>query len=183
MSDKYIFGYRWKNRSAVIRYVICTVLLLLLAAVLQVTLLSKFRLLGVLPDLMLCTVVCVAFFCGRYMGAITGIAGGFLIYALGSPGITLLPLVYFLCGYITGHYAKSVGEVGYLSFVGYISASAAIRVVVSGICSFLEHSDLRFFHLLLHTLLPEFLLTLILGLILYFPLRAFSFFVMQKRRR
>jgi len=182
MSDKYIFGYRSRTRSAVMRYVICTALLLVVSSILQVSFFSRYRLFGVAPDLMLCIVVCIGFFCGRYMGAITGLAGGFLVEALGSFGLSLFPLVYFLCGYIIGHYAKSVGEVSYLSFVGYLSGSLLVRSAVTVIYAFVSHSGVNLPHLLLHILLPEFLLTLILGLILYFPLRAFCNFVMQKRR-
>ena len=51
-------GHRAQNRSLVARYVIYIGILLVLASVLQVSFLSRYRIFGVVPDLMLCTVIC-----------------------------------------------------------------------------------------------------------------------------
>jgi hypothetical protein len=55
--SKVILGHRAQTRARSIRYTVLVSLLLLLAAVLQVTLLSRYRLLGAVPDLMIVTVL------------------------------------------------------------------------------------------------------------------------------
>ena len=65
---KYVSGYRAQTRSRSIRYTVSFSLTVLLLAVLQVSVLGKLRPLGVVPDLMLCATVAIAFFCGPHAG-------------------------------------------------------------------------------------------------------------------
>ena len=174
MSDKYILGHHAQLRSRAIRYTIWVGLLLVILAVLQVSLFSRFRLLGAVPDLMICTVLCLAFFNGRYMGAVTGIAAGVIIEAIGSTGIVLLPICYLFCGYIAGHYAKSAGQKNYVSYLIYLGLTLLFRAVITLLYACLTYRDVNLPIILLQSVLPEMLVTAIAGLILYFPLGLFS---------
>ena len=174
MSDKYILGHRAQLRSRVIRYTLLVGILLLLMAVLQVSFFSRFRLLRAVPDLMICTVLCLAFFGGRYMGAVTGIAAGVIIESIGSTGIVLLPLCYLFCGYVAGHYAKTVGRPRYTTYLIYLGVTLLFRAVITVLFACLNYRDVNLPIILVQSVLPEMLVTAIAGLILYFPLMLFS---------
>ncbi len=175
--SKYILGHRARVRSKIIRYVICMGLLLLLAATLQVSVFSRFRIFDTVLDFMLCTVVAAAFFCGKYAGAVNGIAAGFLIEAIGSRGVSFLPLFYMLCGFLIGHYAKGVITGRYLSYLSYLAMAVAARACVTMLYVFVTYSDFRFSDVLLHILLPEAFLTMLAGSLLYFPIGFLCLFL------
>ena len=173
MSQKFILGHRAQTRSRAIRYTVCVGLLLVAVAVLQVSLFSRYRLFEAVPDLMICTVLCLSFFCGRYMGAVTGIAAGFLIEAIGSTGITVLPLCYLLCGYLVGHYARVVIPRRYTVYLIYLGCILAVRAAITFFYACLTYQNVNLPLILLQSVLPEAAVTAIAGAILYFPLMLF----------
>ena len=173
MSRKYILGHRARTRSRAIRFTVMIGLLLITLAILQVSIFSRFRVLKAVPDLMICTVLCLAFFCGRYTGAISGIAAGFLIEAIGSTGIVLLPVCYFLLGYIAGHFARAVIPKRYSSYLVYLTVTLFCRAAITVLYSCLTHRDVHIPMILLQSVLPEMLVTAIVGLVLYFPMKLF----------
>ncbi len=169
--SKYILGRRAQSRSEVLRYSILLAVTLILVATLQVSLFSRFRLLGAVPDLMICTVLCFAYFDGLHTGAIAGIAGGFLIEAIGSTGVILLPLFYLLLGYLTGHYARTVVPRSYLPYLVYLGLTLILRMGLTLFYACISYRSIDLPLLLIRTLLPELLVTAIAGCVIYFPMR------------
>ena len=84
--------------------------LVLLAAVVQVTVITGVRVLGAEPDLLLVTIVCVALVAGSLPGAIAGFAGGLVVdvMTLGTLGTTSIVLT--LAGYWAGRYGETTGR-------------------------------------------------------------------------
>ena len=84
--------------------------LLLVAAVVQVTVLGGTRLLWAEPDLLLVTVVCIVLSAGSIPGAVAGFAGGILVdvMTLGTLGTTSIVLT--LAGYWAGRYGETTGR-------------------------------------------------------------------------
>ena len=75
----------------------------LLALVVQSTLLARVTLLGVIPQLVLVVVVSLAYLDGERVGAVTGFAGGLLQDLLLPQGIVgLTALLYVVIGYMVG---------------------------------------------------------------------------------
>ena len=181
MSQKYILGHRAQTRSRAIRYTVLVGLLLILVAVLQVSLFSRHRLLGAVPDLMICTVLCVAFFAGRYAGAITGIGAGFFIEAMGSVGISLLPLFYFLLGYVAGHYARTVYPKRYTVYLFYFILTVIFRMIITVIYIALTYESFELLEVITKILLPEAADTAVAGCILYFPIKALCGWLMRRK--
>ena len=180
MSQKYILGRRAQTRTTVIRYTVLIGLLMILLAVLQVSLFPRLRLFWGIPDLMIVAVLCLSFFSGRYMGAITGIAAGFLIDAIGSTGIVILPLCYLFLGYLVGHYAKVLGHSSYLSYLVYLSTTLLYRAVITVLLACMSYQSVNLIKIIVYAVLPEMLYTAIAGCILYFPLRGFCIFLSKK---
>ena len=183
MAQKYIMGHRAQNRSLVARYVIFVGILILLTSVIQVSLLSRYRIFGVVPDLMLCIVICLAYFGGAQLGAICGIAAGVLIESMGSFGIVLLPLFYLFCGYLTGHYARVIVPRRFSAFTAYFGVSLLLRGAVTLLYACLNYQSVHLPVLLLQTLIPEFLTTAAVGCAIYFPMMLFYSFLEKGYRR
>ncbi|MBQ7347440.1 MAG: rod shape-determining protein MreD [Clostridia bacterium] len=178
--SKYILGHRAQTRTRSIRYTLLVAVLLILVAVLQVTLFSRFRLFGAVPDLMICTVLCLAFFCGKYVGAVSGIGAGFLIEAIGSQGITLLPICYMLLGYIMGHYARTVLPRSYPAYLPYLAVTLVFRAAITFLYACMNYANINLPQILLQSVLPELAVTAIAGCILYFPLMLFCGWLEKK---
>ena len=85
-------------------------MLVLLAAVVQVTVITGIRVLGAEPDLLLVTIVCVTLVAGSLPGAIAGFAGGLVVdvMTLGTLGTTSIVLT--LAGYWAGRYGETTGR-------------------------------------------------------------------------
>ena len=182
MGQKYISGYRAQTRAKSIRYTVVITLTVLMLAVLQVSLFAKFRIFGAVPDLMLCAVVCVAFFSGRFAGAITGIGAGFLIEALGSTGVSVLPVAYLVCGYLVGHYARAVIPRRFLSFLLYFGISLILRVAVTLTYVCLTYAQISLPSVIISILLPELAATALCGCALYAPIRLICMLPEKKKR-
>ena len=180
MSQKYILGHRAQTRTRAIRYTVLIGLLLILLAVLQVSFFPRFRLFWGIPDLMIVAVLCLSYFSGRYMGAITGIAAGFLIDAIGSTGIVILPLCYLFLGYLAGHYAKVLGHSGYLSYLVYLGITLLYRAVITVLLACMSYSSVNLIKILIYSVLPEMLMTALAGCLLYFPLKLLCIFLAKK---
>ena len=179
--SKYILGHRAQTRSVAVRYIVLIGLLLVAAAVLQVSFFSRFRLFGAVPDLMICTVLCLSFFSGRYTGAITGIAGGFLIEAIGSSGLTLLPLFYLFFGYLIGHYSRAIIPRRYTSYLVYLGFAVLLRVSLTLLYACMTYQSIELSIFFVRTMLPEAAVTAAAGSLLYFPMLLLCR-VLEKRK-
>ena len=164
-----ILGYRAQTRSRIIAYTVTIGLMLLIVASVQVTIPKSLCFFGAVPDLMICTVLCVAYFCGRYAGAITGIAAGFIIEAIGSRGISLLPVVYMIGAYVAGHYARTVKPKRYTIYLFFLACALFVRAGVTVVYACMNYKTVHLLKILLYTVLPEMGGTAIAGLILFFP--------------
>ncbi len=175
------FGLRGDSKGAQVRYCVVIGIFLLFAVVLQTSLFPRMRLFGTVPDLMLCTVLCISYFCGRYTGGIVGIAAGFLTDALGSTGISLLPFCYFLLGYLVGHYARVVNPKRFTNYIFFLIAALVYRAAVTVVSASLSYAFLNLPQLLLHAVLPELLYTAVVGCILYAPVKLLERTLLHKR--
>ncbi len=137
--------------------------LILLTALLQTTLFSRFRPFGAIPDLMLPLVVAVAMTEGERWGGIVGLAAAFMIQSLGADTVTLLPLLYvpagYLCPIVTRLYLTDSIPVRAI----YTAAAGIGRAVLTLILLAIHVQSFHFPSLLWHVVLPEYAATLLLS--------------------
>ena len=171
---KYILGKQSQNRNTIIRYTAVIGFYLFLLAIVQTSVLAVKKPFGGVPDLLLSTVLCISLYCGCYAGAVTGIAAGFLTDAIGTVGLSILPLVYFLVAYFFGYYTKVLGVRGYLTYLIGVGISLPVRLIATLIQSVVATDGLRGGVFMTATALPELLGTLLFSLILYFPAKWIS---------
>ena len=173
MSRNRILGFEAKARSRLVIFGVSITLLLLVGAVLQTSVFGRLTYIGAVPDIMLCIVLCISYFNGRYHGAITGLAAGALIEAIASSGIVLLPLFYMLFGYIAGHYARAVQPKRFIPYLFYLMFALFLRAGLTILYACLIYQNIHLVQILIHAVLPEMLATAIAGLCLYLPLKLF----------
>lgn len=171
MPKNRILGYRARERSRIVLNTVTVGMMVLLLSALQVSFFGRFRPFGAVPDLMLCLVLSIAFFRGEYAGAITGIAAGFVIEAIGSQGISLLPVAYMIFGYVVGHYADSVHTKGYVSYLFYLLMGMILRAAMTVAYVCMTYRIIHLPEVIVNSVLPELLVSGIAGCILYFPMK------------
>lgn len=170
MARNRILGYQARTRSRMIAYTVTFALLILFLACMQVAFFGKLQLFGAVPDLMICTVLIIAYFSGAHAGAMTGIAAGFVIEALGSRGISILPVVFMIGGYLVGYYAHLLNAKRYSTYLFYLAGALALRAALTVVYACINYQSVNLINILLHSVLPELGVTAVAGLILYFPI-------------
>ena len=170
MSQKYILGERAQTRKRSVRYVVSVAVLLLALSVVQLSFFGRFRILGAIPDLMIVAVLCIGYFTGPDTGAVSGIGAGFLIDAMGTAGISLLPLAYLLEGYLAGHLAKRIPTRGFLHYLIFLAITLLYRAIITLMYAWIGYESLHL-PFLTGTILPELLGTALAGLAFFVPMR------------
>ena len=139
--------------------------LILFFALLQVTVFSAVRPFGAVPDLILPLVIAIGITEGERWGGVSGLVGAFIIEALGSAGIALLPLLYVPCGFIAGvlgtYYLRdSVVIRAIMTFVSGIP-----RALFTLIYVLITYSSPAFSVAFKNIIFPEFIATFFFALI------------------
>lgn len=177
MSHKLIFGRLSQNRARAVKFVLTETILFLAVIVLQTTLFARIRLFGAVPDLCFVTLILISYFCGKEVGAITGIAAGFAVDALGSVGISLLPVLYLFCGYLFGYFTRAIYPKRYISYLVVLAAAIPVRMVITFIYICINYNTIHLLEIIGRVLLPEAATTALFGVVLYFPLRKICLFM------
>ena len=180
--DHRLGGYRAQARKRAVLSTLTVTLLILLLSSVQVSLLARFRPFGATPDLMLCFVLCIFYFWGKYAGAVTGIATGFVIEAIGGQGMTLLPLVYLLYGYVGGAYARAVYPKRFLPYFFYLFCGLILRAATTLLYACMTWETVNIPVILLYSGLPEMGGTAIAGCVLYAPIKLVCYLIDRKTR-
>lgn len=180
--DHQLGGYRAQARKRVVLCTLTVTLLIILFSSLQVTVLARYRLFGATPDLMLCFVLCIFYFWGKYAGAVTGIAAGFVIEAIGGLGISVLPVVYMFYGYIGGAYARTIYPKRFFPYLFYLLCGVAVRAATTLLYACMTWETVHVPNIFIYSVLPEMGGTAIVGVILYFPMKLICYLVDRKTR-
>ncbi len=152
-------------------------LLILLFAMLQTTVFSRFKLFGAVPDLMLSLVIAIGVTEGERWGAVVGLICAVLIESIGGSGITLLPLLYVPAGFATGilgtFYYKDSIPVRTI----YSASAGLLRSVITVICTLLAYEKVSFGLMMTKIVVPEYFSTLLTSVIphvvTFFALKSF----------
>ena len=89
---------------------------------------SDIKLFGVLPEVTFGTVCAIGFVAKEKYGGIFGLCGGILVMALGSSGISFAPILYTLCGYLSGALPGIILRRNFLSYLIFAPIMAATHI-------------------------------------------------------
>ena len=154
-------------------------------AVLQTTLMPRLFVFYAVADIIIGAVCCVGIYKGENTAALFGLWAGLCVEALGSTDISLLPLFYVLTGYVSGRIgfnAKTNARfAAYLVTLPLLCLSRTAFSFLFHLIRYFESIDFKM--LFLHTLLPEFIYTLIMCIPVFILVKVFEFpvYIMRKR--
>lgn len=160
-----------RDTALFLRKVFVYFIVVFAAALLQTSFLAMLRPLGAVPDLVLVLSLGAGYFCGAEKGCIFGTAAGVAAYALGDLGFAFLPLLYALVGLMAGLLVDNFFSGKLAVWCIYVFGAAVIKGGYSLACCLLFSGGLQLWAVLWRTLLPEFIVTLILGAVLYYPVK------------
>lgn len=171
-------GTRGVSALKIIIYIAVSFLL----AVFQTTVAHRVALFGATPQLTLSLTCAAAYFYGPVCGGAVGLISGVFTEALGSTGISVLPLLYFLVGWFCGMLTRRSHAQRSLGFFGFITALAAVcgaGSVITVICLMLSAGKANILTGFLHIALPEIPNTFLYGL----PIGAVHFMIDRIRSK
>ena len=137
--------------------VVCA--LILVFSMLQITVFSRVRPLGAIPDLMLPLVIAIGISEGERWGGVSGLAAAFLIECLGSAGVTLLPLLYVPCGFAAGILGTYYLRDSFVIRAIFTVASGILRAVFTIIYVNITFSGVGVSLMFSKIVIPEFIST------------------------
>jgi len=152
------------NMENIIKGLVCGALIIVFV-MLQITVFSKLRPFGAIPDLMLPLVIAVGFSEGERWGGASGLAAAFLIECLGSAGVTLLPLLYVPCGFIAGVLGTYYVRDSFVIRLIFTFGSGILRAVVTIIYICINFSSPSVSLMFTDRVIPEFISTFVFALL------------------
>lgn len=134
------------------------------------------------PDLLLCAVVAIGLLDSRRAAAVVGIVGGFCLDALGGVGAALSPILYLLVVLLVGSFAeKALGS--FWAWLVLILPTLLLRALFTTLAVLLRMGGVSFSPLLRQILLPEAVVTLLLGIPVYFICSLCMLLLRDRRER
>lgn len=143
---------RKSNVKAAAR-VVLTSLYILIAVFLQTGLFPYFTLLGAVPNLVLCAVVCVSIFENERVSCITALLAGFLLDTVGG-GATLSPLLFVLAASCSIFFSRKVLRPGITSAMLSAAAALAADALITALIIVVTQNGASFPSALLRSSLP-----------------------------
>ena len=156
------------DMDTVLKAAVCGVLLILFA-LLQTTLFSRFHPFGAVPDLILPLVVAVAMSEREKFGAIFGLVAAFVIESLGGGAVSILPLLYMPVGYLVGALSVYYFRDSFTVRAMYTVATSLLRALFTLFTLLATVGGITFISLMGDAVLPE-----LLGSIIFAPLPHFA---------
>ena len=147
---------------------------IVILAILQTAFFSRFPLFGATPDLMLAAVLALAMFEGERAGCIAGIFAGFFIEAIGSVGLSVLPVFYLIAGAVTALLCVRTFSRGPLSFAFFCLLAYALRALVTLIYISFIWGDYSILDAIGRVLVPEYFSSLIFAFLPFIAIRLLA---------
>ena len=138
-----------------------------IAALLQVTLVASVDIAGGTADLLLLSLLPIAFLRGSVTGAAAGFFGGLLVDVMTLDTLGVTALLYALAGYWAGRYGETTGrDRAHAPLLAVLVATIGIAYAGFGL-HFLLGEEVSARLALIDTLLPSVALNLVLGVPVY----------------
>ncbi len=154
-------------------------------AVLQTTLMPRLSVFYAVADIIIGAVCCIGIYKGENTAALFGLWAGLCVEALGSTDVSLLPLFYTLEGYVCGRIGfNAKNNARFAAYLVTLPLLCLLRSAFSFIFHLLRYFEsIDFKMLFLHTLLPEFIYTLIVCIPVFIIVKAFEIPIYLIRKR
>lgn len=169
------------RRSAVVRRILFYTPTFFILGVLQCSFFTELSFISAVPNIVMGAVATVAFLDSQNASIVCALASGFMIDALGTSGISLSPIAFLVVALVASEISKKILPT-FVAYFAVIIPSVVLNSIFTMIKIFLATKELRFLSILKPILLPEFILTLIFSLPLFFIIGALAQAVDKKSK-
>ena len=149
-------------------------IIILLFYLFQVTLGRVISIAGIMPNLLIIIPVIFGYFNGKNEGMFTGFFAGALYDLSASSLFGFSSLVFIYIGYLAGIFYRRYEGTEIIFPLIIVSAGDLIYEFLSYIGNFLLHNRLNVDFFLRSFIMPEVVYTLVVALVLYYPLMKFD---------
>ncbi len=169
-------------RPETVKRVVLYGLLLLFLSAMQCSFFARLRFLPATPDLVLCAVVGILLLDSEQAAAIAAVGGGFVLDAIGGIGVSLSPVFYLLTVTLLRLLSKKIMP-GFLSYLIVLLPSLLLRASFTALGLLGAVDALSISQALRRVILPEALITLVFGMLVYALLCACRLPLRDRRDR
>ncbi len=150
-----------------IKRILVTIVLIIVGFLLQTTVIQNLRVAGVIPNLMLLLVVYISFLNGVYFGITTGITVGLLCDCMYGSLLGINMLAYLLIGYFAGVCSRLYRRGNYIISIILVAIGEGIYGIITYLTDYLLRGKLNIGYYLGKVMLPEFVYSVVVGIIIY----------------
>ena len=152
--------------SMIVKTLVYTIYSLLLVSFVT-SFLPAFGYRGAAPDLILCATIAVSYCERERAAAVFGMLSGFLLEAVGSTGITLLPLFYMVVGCVCAIFFVNILGKNIGAYLIYVAGFSLVRAAISIIYIQFTAPEFGFGAAFGRVVLPEYGVTLLASPIVF----------------
>lgn len=157
--------------------------LIIVSFLLQTTFFKTLPFITVTPNILLVLTALFGLMRGQRDGMLTGLACGILVDLFFGPVMGVYALIYMYIGFGCGFFNKIFYPGDFKLPLIMIASSDFIYGIVIYFFMFLFRNRTGFDTYLIRIIFPELVFTIIIGLILYFPLRALNYSLEEHERK
>lgn len=162
---------------------ITILLLILIAYLLQSTMIRILPMGGVAPNLLIILTSCFGFMRGKKEGMVIGFVSGLIMDVLFGNIIGFYALVYMIIGYLNGFFASIFYPEDIKLPMVLITSSELLYCFVVYFFRFLIQGKIRFGYYFMHIILPEIVYTIFVTIIIYKIILKINEWLEDRERR
>ena len=161
---------------------ISTIIIILLAFLLQTTVFHKLALANVVPNLLLILTVCYSYMRGRTSGEVIGLVCGLMLDMMYGSVIGLYAFIFMTIGFLCGYCQKIYFTDNYILPCVLVGLSDLVYGFYYYIKEFLVRGKLHFTFYFSHIILPELIYTLVISVVVFRVLNRLEKYLSTERR-
>ena len=161
---------------------ISTIIIILLAFLLQTTVFHKLALANVVPNLLLILTVCYSYMRGRTSGEVIGLVCGLMLDMMYGSVIGLYAFIFMTIGFLCGYCQKIYFTDNYILPCVLVGLSDLVYGFYYYITEFLVRGKLNFTFYFSHIILPELIYTLVISVVVFRVLNRLEKYLSTERR-
>ncbi|MBR6229770.1 MAG: rod shape-determining protein MreD [Eubacterium sp.] len=166
-----------------IKKTLVSIVIILIAFLLQTTVFHAFALANVVPNILLVVTVSYGYIRGRTHGMWIGLVCGLMLDMMFESVIGLCGFILMTIGFFIGYIRKIFFTDGIWMPVVLISVGDFAYCMYYYVTEFLLRGRLHFFFYFLHVMLPEIVYTVIVGTAIFYLIRILEDFLTTTHRR
>ena len=161
---------------------ISTIIIILLAFLLQTTVFHKLALANVVPNLLLILTVCYSYMRGRTSGEVIGLVCGLMLDMMYGSVIGLYAFIFMTIGFLCGYCQKIYFSDNYILPCVLVGLSDLVYGFYYYITEFFVRGKLHFTFYFSHIILPELIYTLVISVVVFRVLNRLEKYLSTERR-